>query len=258
MMNVLRVLLSLLLISSTFVGCISDNPDSDGIVLIVHFEETNGTIVESYVDGNLDSTTSATIRFDFSNTVAGNQLVAFGIDFSNDGTELEIHPNEGSTIDVEFTEHGIHDLVAYAEEEGGYQVHFPIVIRMDLRMDWSDTDTYNPSPLTINPIPTNEGTSAASILIDSTVENPNLIENIGGGRDVEITWKLVDQQEDACQNRNEIVGEGETVQWQTIHFNTFEIHELRIDYNEGQDLIDVYQTVTIQYPQLESIPYPEI
>ena len=74
---------------------------------------------------------------------------------------------------------------------------------------------------------------------------------------MEITWKLVDEQEDACQNRNEVVSEGETVRWQTIHFNTFEIHELQVDYNEGQDLIDVYQTVIIQYPELESVPNQE-
>ncbi|DAC24122.1 MAG TPA: hypothetical protein HA345_02205 [Candidatus Thalassarchaeaceae archaeon] len=256
-MNMRPMLLSLLLICSTCVGCLSDNSNSEGVTLIVHFEETNGTIVESYVDGNLDSTTGATIRFDFSNTVSENQLVAFGVDLSNDEADLVIHPNEGSIINVEFTEHGIHDLVAYAEDERGYRVHLPIVIRMDLRMDWTDTDTYNPSPLIIDPIPLNEGTSAASIFIDSTVENPNLIENIGGGRDVEITWRLVDQQEDACQNRDEVVSEGETVRWQTIHFNTFEIHELRVDYNEGQDLIDVHQTVIIQYPQLESVPNPE-
>ena len=257
-MNMRPVLLSLLLICSTCAGCLSDNSNPEGITLIVHFEETNGTIIESYVDGNLDSTTGVTIHFDFSNSASGNQLVAFGIDISNDETELEIHPDEGSILNVEFTEHGIHDLVAYAEDERGHRVHLPIVIRMDLRMDWTDTDTYNPSPLIIDPIPLNEGTSAASIFIDSTVENPNLIENIGGGRDVEITWRLVDQQEDACQNRNEVVSEGETVRWQTIHFNTFEIHELRVDYNEGQDLIDVYPTVIIQYPQLESLPYPEI
>ncbi len=250
------ILLCLLFMTSCLVGCISDSQEEGDITLIVHFEETNGTIIESYVDGNLDSTTGVTIRFDFSNSASRHQLVAFGVDISNDETDLVIHPDEGSIINVEFTEHGIHDLVAYAEDERGYRVHLPIVIRMNLRMDWTDTDTYNPSPLIIDPIPLNEGTSAASIFIDSTVENPNLIENIGGGRDVEITWRLVDQQEDACQNRNEVVSEGETVRWQTIHFNTFEIHELRVDYNEGQDLIDVHQTVIIQYPKLESVPNP--
>ena len=116
-MNMRPVILSLLLVCSTCVGCLSDNSDSEGITLIVHFEEANGTIIESYIDGNLDSTTGVTIRFDFSNTASGHQLVAFGVDISNDGPNLAIHPDESSIIDVEFTEHGIHDLVA--EEDTG-------------------------------------------------------------------------------------------------------------------------------------------
>ena len=243
--------------TSTLSGCISDSQEGGEITLIVLYERTNGTILESYMDGSLISTTGSIIRFDFSQTISELEPVKFGIDFPNHGGEISVNPDERSTIDVEFTEHGVHDLVAYVMDVEGNQALLPIVIRMDLRMEWTESGTYEPSPLTIDPFPANGGTSASSILIDSIVENPNLIENIGGGRDVEITWKLVDEQEDACQNRNEVVGEGETVRWQTIHFNTFEIHELQVDYNEGQDLIDVYQTVIIQYPQLESIPNPE-
>ena len=243
--------------TSALAGCISDSQERGEITLIVQYERTNGTILESYMDGSLISTTGSIIRFDFSQTISELEPVKFGIDFPNHGGEISVNPDERSTIDVEFTEHGVHDLVAYVIDVEGNQALLPIVIRMDLRMEWTESGTYEPSPLTINPFPANGGTSASSILIDSIVENPDLIENIGGGRDVEITWKLVDEQEDACQNRNEVVGEGETVRWQTIHFNTFEIHELQVDYNEGQDLIDVYQTVIIQYPQLESIPNPE-
>ena len=243
--------------TSALAGCISDSQEGGEITLIVQYERTNGTILESYMDGSLISTTGSIIRFDFSQTISERGLATFGIDIPNDGIEISVNSDESSTIDVEFTEHGIHDLVAYVKDENGIQALLPIVIRMDLRMEWSESGTYEPSPLTIDPFPVNGGTSASSILIDSIVENPDLIENIGGGRDVEITWKLVDEQDDACQNRNEVVGEGETVRWQTIHFNTFEIHELQVNYNEGQDLIDVYQTVIIQYPQLESVPNPE-
>lgn len=249
-------LLGLLFLTSALVGCISDSQDTGEITLNVQYDRTNGTILESYMDGSLVSTTSSVIRFDFSQTTSEQKPVKFGIDIPNNGIEISVNPDESSTIDVEFIEHGIHDLVAYVTDEEGNRALLPIVIRIDLRIEWTESGTYEPSPLTIDPFPKNGGTSASSILIDSIVENPDLIENIGGGRDVEITWKLVDEQEDACQNRNEIVGEGETVRWQTIHFNTFEIHELRVDYNDGQDLIDVYQTVNIQYPQLESVPNP--
>ena len=256
-MRIQTMLFCLLFISSTSAGCLSNTQDGQNISLNVHYEQANGTIIESYLDGDLISTSSVTIRFDFSNTVSDLSLIKFGIDWLSEEIEISVNTDDDSVIDVVFLEHGIHDLVAYAVDENGNRAYVPIVIRMDLQMEWTETETYEPSPLTIDPFPVNGGTSASSILIESIVENPELIENIGGGRDVEITWKLVDEQEDACQNRNQIVGEGETVRWQTIHFNTFEIHELQVNYNEGQDLIDVYQTVIIQYPQLESVPNPK-
>jgi len=49
--------------------------------------------------------------------------------------------------------------------------------------------------MTINPFPNNEGISPSSIIINSTIENPVLVENVGGGREVEITWSLLDEQE---------------------------------------------------------------
>ena len=42
--------------------------------------------------------------------------------------------------------------------------------------------------------------------------------------------------------------------WKTIHFNTFEIHELRINYDDGQDYINIDQSVSIQYNNNESVP----
>ena len=64
----------------------------------------------------------------------------------------------------------------------------------------------------------------------------------------------MDEQEDACQGRYAVVHEGEQVNWKTIHFNTFELHELRISYDDGQDLINVNQSILIEYSQLESPP----
>ena len=65
------------------------------------------------MDGSLVSTTSSIIRFDFSQTISERELVKFGIDIPNNGIEISVNSDESSTIEVEFTEHGIHDLVAY-------------------------------------------------------------------------------------------------------------------------------------------------
>ncbi len=76
----------------------------------------------------------------------------------------------------------------------------------------------------------------------------------GGGREVEVTWSLFDQQEDACQTKNDIIYEGEEVNWNTIHFNTYELHDLTISYDEGQDYINIDHTILIQYSAIESSP----
>ena len=103
-------------------------------------------------------------------------------------------------------------------------------------------------PLPINSISEFSSVPASSILIHSNVENPVLIENFGGGQDVEISWALVDEIGVVCQSQKGYVGEGEEVSWNTIHFGTYEVHELHIEYEDGQDYIDVIQSVYIQYP----------
>ena len=39
-----------------------------------------------------------------------------------------------------------------------------------------------------------------------------------------------------------------------MHFNTDEVHDLRVTYEEGQDAIDVDHTVDIEYEALETAP----
>tara|TARA_B100000902_G_scaffold133194_1_gene131729 strand:+ start:8970 stop:9755 length:786 start_codon:yes stop_codon:yes gene_type:complete len=239
------------LVSST-VGCLSDSQDHKGIELIVHYENTNGTIVDSYIDGDHVSTTNVFLDFDFSNTISENNLVEYGIQIDNDSEIFSVDPNIQSTISVEFSHHGIYEIIAYAMDDNNNLENKSITIRIEQQINWLESNTYEPTPLPIIPFPNNEGVLPSAIIINSTVENPVLIENIGGGREVEITWRLLDEQEDACQSKNEIVYEGEQATWKTIHFNTVETHELSISYDDGQDYIDVNHSVLIQYPSLES------
>ena len=95
---------------------------------------------------------------------------------------------------------------------------------------------------------------ASVIVIESTLSNPELINNIGGGQDVEVSWQLIDNTQEACQSQPGTVEEGGTATWKTVHFNTDEVHELRVNYEEGQDAIDVEQTILIQYEHLEDAP----
>ena len=243
-----------ILLSFSLVGCVSDTQPTEGFELIVDFENTSGTIVHSYVDGDLVSTSNVFLDFDFSNTVSSNQLIEFGIRLVHNGDTTSVNPDLTSQISIEFTHHGIYEIMAYAIGENGHEESKSIIVRIENEINWLESNTYNPKPITINPIPNPLGIFPASIIIDSTIENPVLIENIGGGREVEVTWSLFDQQEDACQTKNDIIYEGEEVNWNTIHFNTYELHDLTISYDEGQDYINIDHTILIQYSAIESSP----
>ena len=224
--------------------------ETEKISLELNYEYTNGTIVHSYVDGELESATHVVLNFDFSNTDGMNRLSLFGIELVEREETITVDALAESIVSVEFSSHGMYTLKAFAIDNQGVKETTEIVVRIELRMEWFESNTYEPMPLVIDPIPVHGGASPDTIHIHSTVENPELI----AGREVEFTWSLVDGNEDACQVRNGLVHDGEFADWETIHFNTFQVHELKINYDSGQDYINVDQTVLIAYSALESEP----
>lgn len=244
-------LLAILLVSSLVSGCLSDSQDKDRLTLVVEHERINGTIVETYSDGELASTSNASLEFNFSKTTSGGRLTAFGF-IQSESESITVNPIEDSAILVEFSTHGIHNITAFAIDDEGGREELLIKVRIELRIEWLESSTSEPKTLKIDPIPMNGGDSPNSIIIDSTVENPELLENLGGGREVEVTWLLLDPQDDACQSRKAVVHEGESVNWKTIHFNTLEAHEFTVSYDEGQDEIDIVHVISIEYAPLDS------
>ena len=254
MRQIVSIVLTVILLSSTIPGCLSDSRGE--ISLVVNYEQTNGTVVESYIDGELISTTNVSLEFDFSNTESENQIVEFGVEFTEGKETVSVESDTSSTVTVEFAEHGIYEIVAYAIDNNNWRESIGVTIRIDLNIEWSEKSTHEPSGLSIDPIPKHGGPHPVRIFIDSTVENPELIENIGGGREVEITWRLYDEAGEACLVRNGVVEEGGEAHWEALHYNTYEVHELRISYDEGQDNIDVEQSISLAYEHLESEPNP--
>lgn len=244
MNSILRIFPLILFIvgSVLHTGCVGIAEDE--ITLSVEYTHSNGTIVEEFVDGELVSRTVVTIDFDFTKTEATTSF-EFGI--WGIGGPLSQNQN-GKVISVDFSEHGIWDLTAFALTENGARATEEIVIRVELQIEWEEKSTYDPKPLAINSVSEFSGVPASSILIHSKIENPVLIENIGGGREVEVSWALIDEIGIVCQSQKGYVDEGEEVVWRTVHFGTYEVHELHIEYEEGQDYIDVSQTVIVQYP----------
>ena len=129
-----------LLLSSCLAGCLSDTPSESKINLIVDADIDNGTLVESYSDGELISTTNVSIDFDFSQTSADNRLVTYGIDTMDDRPPVTINASSNSIIAVEFYNHGIYNVTAYAMDEDNLQKQMTITIQIDLRTMMTSLD----------------------------------------------------------------------------------------------------------------------
>ncbi|MDP6869886.1 MAG: hypothetical protein QGI21_03855 [Candidatus Poseidoniaceae archaeon] len=237
-----------LLLSSSLIGCLSDDRSETAISLVVNTETDNGTLVESYSNGEKISTTNVSIDFDFSQTSADNKIITYGIDTMDGRTPVTVNANTNSIIRVEFYNHGIYNVSAYAIDEDNLQQHMTIIIRIDLRIEWVESNTHDPKTLTFDPNPVNGGPNPKMIEVNSVVENPSLIEDIGnGGQSVQITWNIIDEQNDVCQKKTTQIEDGDSDNWHTIHFNTFQVHELTITYDDGQDNINVNHSIAIIY-----------
>ena len=250
------VILAVFLLSSTTVGCLSNSEDNSGIELMVNYEFTNGTIVETYVDGDSQSKSNAILDFDFSTTNSEHELVSFGIDPNDGRSPILVAPETSQTVSVEFSEHGIYHLDAFAVDEMESIENLTIIVRIEFNIEWKEDTTNEPTSLEIDSIPKNGGPYPSMIIIDSDVENPELIDNVGGGREVEITWRLFDEADDACLIRPTTVDEGEIANWKVHHRITNEVHDLRISYDSGQDNIDIDHSISILYEEVESPPNP--
>jgi hypothetical protein len=236
-----------LLCAIAFPGCISFGDEVVEMDLQVSYSILNGTVVESYLDGQLVDIESVTVVVNFSETKSANALDRFGIEFDGDREALEIDAQTSSSISVEFSEHGLFNLTTYVVDEDKNRVSSTDTIRIDLRIDWVEEDTNDPEEMPFNPIPNNQGVHPSYIEIISTVENPSIFEDLGGGQSVDFTWMITDELGDTCQSYSEQVDDGESVTWNTIHFNTYLLHDLRIQYEEGQDSISVSHSVLIIY-----------
>jgi hypothetical protein len=236
-------------------GCLSEHSESEPIELFVKYDQTHGTIVESYEDGEMISRDTVTLDFDFSTTESKNTIMTFSIKIDDNNELITVDASIGDKLSIEFTEHGFYHLDAYAVDSEGFTENTSIFIRIDLRIDWIELSTNEPKILPINPIPSNNGTHPYMIELSSLVENPSIIDEFGGGgQSVKFSWKMFDESNDACLTKSGQVDDGESADWYVIHFNTYELHELRIEYEDGQDYINIDHSMSISYHDDESEP----
>ena len=130
------ILLVILFLSSAFAGCLSDTQGA--VTLVVNYEKTNGTVVESYIDGEHVSTTNVSLDFDFSNTVSEQRLVEFGVDPGDGRNPVSVDSDTAKIITIEFSEHGIYEITVYAVDEQNRQESTTVVIRIDMNIQWAE------------------------------------------------------------------------------------------------------------------------
>ena len=253
-------LTAILMLSSMLAGCLDGNLETDLVYVDEPvYKSTNATIVEVWEDGELVETTYPVLTFDFTNLSAPSPFVFYTVR----GTNIDETVDAALTgiVEVEFKHHGLHTLDVIADyedtsdERGDASRHLnEVVVRIEKRIEWRESSTNEPLPMTLDTRHEVGEHPASVLVIDSTVANPALIANIGGGQEVEVSWQLIDDTQEACQSQPGTVQDGDTASWNTVHFNTDEVHELRVTYEEGQDTIDVEHVVTIEYEHLESEP----
>ena len=229
-------------------GCMSEESSDSTISLSVNHSADSGMIVESYSNGDMTSMSSTIIDFDFSSTTADLELTKFGLNL-NDGTDsLEIDAANNSVISFEFLQHGWYNITAYAIDEDAGQAEATISIKIDLRIEWVEANTDQPQTLVFDPVPANGGASAQMIEVNSVVENPETFDEIiSGGDSVGITWNIMDEVDDVCQKKSANIENGGSGVWDTLHFNTFQVHELSITFDDNQETINVEHIVSIIY-----------
>jgi len=254
------VLVAIIMLSSMLAGCLGGDLENEMVYPDdVWYASTNATIVEVWEDGEVVETTYPVLTFDFNESTAPLPFVTYIVRGMH--VEETVDASQTTVVEVEFRHHGLHTLELIADygdtpdERGDESRHLnEVVVRIEKRIEWRESSTNEPLPMTLD-TRHEVGEHPASVLVlDSTVANPALITNIGGGQEVEVSWQLIDNTQEACQSQPGTVQDGDTASWNTVHFNTDEVHELRVVYEEGQDTIDVEHVVSLEYEHLESEP----
>ncbi|MEC7689117.1 MAG: hypothetical protein VX514_08700, partial [Candidatus Thermoplasmatota archaeon] len=76
--------------------------------------KVNGSVIESYVDGDLTSVEPAVLEFDFSNTDLLRDFISYGVEVAGD-VEM-VSPSDADVIRIEVHNHGLHHITLIAED----------------------------------------------------------------------------------------------------------------------------------------------
>ena len=170
---------TLTLLSASLAGCIGGDDEGDGeysgpINLVVFYDSTSGMVETSENNGQAGPATGVELTFDFADTTSDDGAITKIILDPDDGsTPIEADPSDNAVISYTWLTHGVFETTLTAEDEEGNSHSMEVVVRIDMQITWSDSQTSS-ATMTINATPDCEDGEplADRITISSTVSNP--------------------------------------------------------------------------------------
>lgn len=228
-------------------GCLGSVFDEDiETVLIVETNNERVTIETIYEQGELSSSSTETIEFDFSGSTSVASILTYGL-MTDDGRSFSVDASEETIISLDFEHHGMYDIELYAVDSEGNNITSSKTIIVEQIVRWTEEGTGNPQSLFFDATPGNDGTAPSYVVLNSTVANPSPFLELNG-RDVDVEWAVLNN-DGQCMGNREIVENGASVTWNTLHFAPVGMHEIEMTIHEGQDEINIEHVVALRYTE---------
>lgn len=253
----------LLLLVSSLSGCTSDE-DAEGydgpINLVVYYDSTSGLITENTQGGTQISSEDYSIEFDFSNSSSDKSSISSFFANAGDGSsDIVVDAADSAQISITWATHGLFNVTLGAIDENDNTHSIEIKVRIEKRSWHNQTNTNNPLDNQINAAPDNDGPNPKSIIIKSTVENPNGPFNTGSS--VMVSWSVSDGSGEEIASGNAQIGNGQSETWEYVVLDVMpETYTLSISRDQGNDSLDIQNDIHITYDAAESPsnPFDEI
>jgi len=255
------VLLLASLLLSSIAGCLSTegaDEDKNPITMNVHYAETSGTITERIQNNAVLSQTGVELSFDFARVVSNaGMMQTFSLDPGDDddgSNAVTVNANDEAEITYTYLTHGLFTAVLSATDEQGNEASMNLLIRIDKEIDWTQTNTDEPSAMTISTLPDCECDSPEKISLESTITNPT---ELVPGTQVTVTWHLNDPEDEQQAFHTEQIGDGQEASWTHSQYNVGSGDwSLAVTIDAGNDSINIHHVVRILYEEVESEPNP--
>jgi hypothetical protein len=247
---------TLTLLSASLAGCIGgDDTDSDEysgpIDLVVFYDSTSGTVETQSTNGQAGPTTGVELSFDFADTTSDDgSITKIMLDPDDGSNPVEGDPADNAVISYTWLTHGVFETTLTAEDEEGNTHSMEVVVRIDMFMTWSETNTQSAS-MSFDATPDCEDGEplADRITITSTVENQGGGFPLGGGENSEVTWSYKNPEGEEVDSNTGTVANGQSESWDdTTRDVMIGVWTLDVEVTSG-DPVNVVNEVEIVYPE---------